>query len=149
MGRVTPEGRAVSSGARVPASVIRDCPGNGCRPGGHRVGGGVIGEGAEGHEPPERAFDLRRATLVVPGKEVAPPGHATAATRADCHLSVPLQTPVAGMPERCTGRGAVRSFHFDSALLVGVPALRSTNLPWPSCEVSVPSVTATWPRVMT
>ena len=39
------------------------------------------------------------------------------------------QTPVAGMPVRCTWRGAVISFHCDSARLTGFLASRGTN--WP------------------
>ena len=54
------------------------------------------------------------------------------------------QTPVAGIPVRFTGRGAVNSFQDDSALLTGPLASRWMNSPWPSCARISPSWTATW-----
>ena len=56
------------------------------------------------------------------------------------------QTPLAGMPLRSTGRGAVSPFHVDSAFDTGPAGARATNSPCPSAGFSAPSSTITRPR---
>ena len=46
-----------------------------------------------------------------------------------CSSAGTAQTPLAGMPLRSTGRGAVSSFHDDSALFTAPDGVRWTYLP--------------------
>jgi hypothetical protein len=59
---------------------------------------------------------------------------------------VQTQTPLAGIPVRTTGLGAVRSFHWVSARFTAPFGGRLTNWPWPSSVLIAPSSTTTLPR---
>ena len=58
-------------------------------------------------------------------------------------------TPLAGMPLRATGRGAVSAFQVESDRLTAPDGGRATNSPCPSAGFSVPSSTITRPRLST
>src|SRR5690606_9414785 len=59
------------------------------------------------------------------------------------------QTPVAGIPDRSTLRGATISFHWLSARFTGFLASRATNLPCPGSAFTSFSTMETLPRLRT